>query len=194
MFGDDDTPKMSDLPALVVPGRTCGTCTVCCRILAVEELNKPRSTWCVHCIPQKGCGIHPSRPQVCREFVCNWLLLESLGPEWKPERSKFVLQSVAYQGGHQCLAVHVDPDHPESWRQPPFYEKIKQWAAKASERATGGIYFVLVQIDLRKILILPDREIDLGTFANKEAITLDRRVSASAIEFVARKIPRGAST
>jgi len=55
---------------------------------------------------------------------------------------------------------------------------------------TGFVRFLVPHFDLRKILILPDREIDLGTFANNETITLDRRVSGTAIEFVARKVSR----
>src|SRR4029450_3980750 len=80
-----------------VPGRTCGTCTLCCKVYpVVPDLDKPRSVWCPHCVAGKGCGIHVKRPNICRTFFCNWLLDEALGPEWKPERCKFVLHAVYY--------------------------------------------------------------------------------------------------
>ena len=35
-----------------IPGRTCGTCTLCCKAVAVEELAKPIGDWCPHCVRQ----------------------------------------------------------------------------------------------------------------------------------------------
>ena len=187
---DLSTPLVSDLPALVVPGRSCGTCSLCCKVFAVSDFNKPRSVWCQHCAPDGGCAIHATRPSLCREFFCNWLLLENLGPEWKPERCHLVLQSIVYPGDHQCLAIHVDPDFPDSWRSPPFHQQIKQWSLKASERTTGPLYFVRLVIDLRNLIVLPDREIDLGNLAENESVHVERSVTAQGVKFVARKIPR----
>jgi hypothetical protein len=126
---------------------------------------------------------------VCREFFCNWLLIDALGPEWQPERSKIVLQSVALAGGHQGLSVHADPDFPENWRLPPYYTKIKAWAAKAAQntKQTGPIYFVVAEVDLRKFLILPDRDVDLGVFQDKESIEIERQVRNGHAEITARK-------
>jgi len=180
----------ADLADLVVPGRACGSCTLCCTLIAVEELHKPRSQPCVHCVARRGCGIHATRPDSCRKFICNWLLLEDLGPEWKPEQCNFVLQSVGFSDGSQCLAVSVDPAFPNSWRLPPFYEQIKRWAAKASQQRSGGIHFVLVQIDNQKIVILPEREIDLGTFTKDDDFRIDRKITFNSVEFIVRKVSK----
>jgi hypothetical protein len=52
--------------------RTCGTCTACCTILGVVELNKPNYSPCSHeC--KAGCAIYSTRPVSCRVWSCNWL-------------------------------------------------------------------------------------------------------------------------
>jgi hypothetical protein len=183
-------PDVSPLESKIVAGRGCGSCTLCCKIFAVPEVGSPRSVLCKHCIPEKGCSIHASRPSICRDFFCNWLLIETLGPEWQPERSKIVLQSLAMPGGHQALCVHADPDYPNNWLSPPYYPKIKAWAAKAKQqtKADGPIYFVIAEIHRRKLLILPDCDRDLGDFEDHEQIEIERRVlSSGRVEVFARK-------
>lgn len=182
-------PDVSPLESKIVPGRSCGSCTLCCKVFAVPEVESPRSVLCKHCIPNKGCSIHSSRPPICREFFCNWLLIDTLGPEWQPERSKIVLQSVAVAGGHQGLSVHADPDFPNNWRQPPYYPQIKAWAAKAQQntKQIGPIYFVIAEVHHRKYLILPDHDVDLGDFEDRDEIQIERRLSNGRIEVFARK-------
>jgi hypothetical protein len=71
----------------ILQPRTCGTCTLCCKLIEVTELEKPRGTWCHHCRQhqgQGGCNIYQDRPLGCREFVCGWLqgeVPEDLKPE-----------------------------------------------------------------------------------------------------------------
>jgi hypothetical protein len=38
--------------------KTCGDCTLCCEVMAIEELSKPASVWCSHCKPGNGCLIY----------------------------------------------------------------------------------------------------------------------------------------
>lgn len=57
--------------------RACGSCSLCCRVLRVEELAKPAGRDCVHQRREGGaaggCGIYPSRPAICRDYRCLWL-------------------------------------------------------------------------------------------------------------------------
>ena len=53
-------------------GRTCGDCTACCTVLAVEELRKPMRWACEH-VACDGCRAYEARPQACRDFNCLWL-------------------------------------------------------------------------------------------------------------------------
>ena len=53
-------------------GRACGECRACCTTCAVNELDKPLNTPCVH-LAAHGCGIYENRPQSCRDYDCAWL-------------------------------------------------------------------------------------------------------------------------
>src|SRR5262245_46776403 len=115
----------------VVSGRACGTCTLCCKAAAVEELAKPMGAWCPHCRRAEGCAIYDARPPSCRTFHCQWMLAPGLGDEWKPERAQFAL--VKSEGGRRLTAL-VDPGYPTAWRRSPYYENLKQWAVDAERK------------------------------------------------------------
>lgn len=54
--------------------RSCGSCSMCCKVLGIPELDKPADKWCQHCDPgNDGCTIYEDRPPVCRTFECIWL-------------------------------------------------------------------------------------------------------------------------
>ena len=53
--------------------RQCGSCTLCCKLLAVPAIEKPAGKWCQYCERSKGCGIYDVRPAGCRTFNCMWL-------------------------------------------------------------------------------------------------------------------------
>src|SRR5258708_26024947 len=38
----------------IVPGRACGECSLCCKLIRVDAFAKAPGTWCAHCAP--GCG------------------------------------------------------------------------------------------------------------------------------------------
>lgn len=58
--------------ALKASSRKCGTCTACCTLMGVEEINKPVYTPCSQLGASK-CGIYAQRPRSCAEFSCLWL-------------------------------------------------------------------------------------------------------------------------
>lgn len=57
----------------------CDGCTVCCDVFSVPELEKPVNSPCQNCT-DSGCGIHKSRPNVCRDFQCAYIM-----GDWKIE-------------------------------------------------------------------------------------------------------------
>jgi hypothetical protein len=152
----------------VVPGRTCGTCTLCCKLIAVVEFDKPPGEWCPHCVRKGGCAIHATRPVGCRTFFCHWMTEKGLSPDWKPERSKLVL--VLSEGEH--MTAFVDPGTPGAWRQSPYYETLKRWSADAVRAKPER--FVMVRIGTRGLIVLPDREIDIGTVGPNESLRIVR--------------------
>ena len=56
-----------------IPGKSCGSCIMCCTALEIPELKKPAGPACPNCILSGGCTIYADRPQVCRDFECLWL-------------------------------------------------------------------------------------------------------------------------
>lgn len=53
--------------------RTCGSCSLCCTVLRVDELAKLGGRPCLHQSPEGGCRVHADRPAVCRAYRCAWL-------------------------------------------------------------------------------------------------------------------------
>ena len=122
-----DNASLDPTKFVVTPaaGRDCGSCTLCCKVFEVPSLNKPVGKWCAHCKPGKGCGIHDTRPEHCRAFYCAWMTEDWLGPEWKPDRAKFVL---TIDPATQFLLAQLDPGAPLAWKQSPYYPQFKRWA------------------------------------------------------------------
>lgn len=150
-------------PQQVVPGRECGSCTLCCKVMGITELQKPRGTWCKHCLPRKGCGIYETRPTECRSFFCGWLLEAKLGPEWKPEISRIVLTPTPEGNG---IAVRCDPGFPTAWRQSPYHNAILEWAEAA--RPHDGV--VIVCVGAKMTIIAPEGEFPLGEVGDDDQI------------------------
>jgi hypothetical protein len=126
--------------------------------MEIAAFEKAAGAWCGHCPPgHSGCKIYDTRPEECRNFYCQWLLYPGFGPEWYPLDCKMILLLHPHKEG---LVVHVDPDFPDAWRNEPYHRQLRQWAFRG--RHTG--MYVAVWIKTRRIVILPDRDIDLGEF------------------------------
>ena len=111
----------------------CGTCTMCCRLLGVAEIDKPPGVWCQHCTPGVGCRLHEKAafPHDCAEYVCLWLQCRQenhpLPDELRPDRSKVVIdaQKIEYSG-HEAHNVRCAPGYPDAWRKPPIKALIQR--------------------------------------------------------------------
>lgn len=124
--------------------RTCGTCTLCCRLPDIDELSKPANEWCSHCTDGIGCTIYPNRPQTCRDFLCLWMTDAKLGDEWEPTKSHMMV----YAQGPQVTAL-VDPAFPETWKVEPYGSQLHDWAART--KTHGGYLIVFVGDDVFKV-------------------------------------------
>ncbi len=112
--------------------RGCGDCSLCCEVLKIDELQKPKDQWCKHCLPGAGgCSIYETRPTCCRTFACMWLIDPILPEEWRPTRSKMVVRVAASekQGWLSC-EVHVDPEFPDIWKSEPYRRHLRELAYK----------------------------------------------------------------
>jgi len=159
----------------VAPGKACGTCMMCCKVLPIPELAKPAGQWCSHAVTGKGCGIYEDRPPVCRSFYCHWLVDPTLGPEWKPNKAKFVMYPD--RDSPDIYNIMVDPAFPDAWAKPPYLERIRSWVAGGA--ALGR--FALVHVGPRLTAVLPDRIVDLGTVKSKFALIRERDPTGKTI-------------
>lgn len=70
----------------------CGSCTLCCRLLNIKDVNSPAGSSCKHCKEGVGCGIYNIRPEPCREFKCAWLQMKTATPELRPDKCYVVFE------------------------------------------------------------------------------------------------------
>jgi hypothetical protein len=155
--------------------RTCGDCTLCCKVMAIEEIAKPAGRWCRHCKPGRGCLVYESRPGECRAFNCLWLVDERFGAHWKPSRSKMVLTT-----SEDGIEIRCDGGFPDAWRKEPFRNEIGKLAASGQEHDVT----VLVIAGQRMVLVTPEREFDLGEVAADQRIVREmegHRVVAATV-------------
>lgn len=144
--------------------RSCGPCTLCCKIYEIAETESALGSWCKHCEPGKGCKIWESRPDFCRAFFCNWIKLDWLGEDWRPDIAKFVFT----MDPNGYLLFQVDPGTPDAWKREPYYSQIKTWANEALSRGRGTLVFV----NKAATLILPDGDAQLGELGPEDRISI----------------------
>jgi hypothetical protein len=133
--------------------KTCGSCTLCCKLLAVEELAKPMGQWCVHL--RSGCGIYGTRPQACRTFECVWLMDPQMPHRFRPDQTRVVLDQDP-EGTR--LIARCDPANPGAWRRNPMYAALKAYAAET----WGAGKLVLAVAGRRTWVVTPKEDVDLG--------------------------------
>ena len=146
----------------IAPGRSCGKCSMCCKLLHIIELEKPANQWCKHCKPgYGGCSIYETRPSICRSFACGWLMSDKVGPEWYPMLSHMIL-SLAPFNGVQTVTCTVDPRYPWMWREQPYYAQLKQLAQQGLHvQSAEDILFVHVRCGHQVWLIVPNDDIEI---------------------------------
>ena len=146
-------------------GRACGPCTLCCKVYDVPEAASPMGRWCGHCEPGRGCRIWETRPAQCRAFDCNWIKMNWLGEEWRPDRSKFVFTIDPASGN---LMFQVDPGSPDAWRREPYYSQIRRWSAEGLARGRCALAFV----NKTATLVLPDEDRRLGELGPRDRVSI----------------------
>ena len=143
--------------------RACGKCSLCCRLLGVKELEKPKNVLCKHCKGNGGgCGIYDARPEVCRKWFCQWLANSEFGDDWYPLKCGMVVHKTVEVsiGGRVTyrLTVDVDPDKPEVWRKKPYRDGIWRMAQTGIEGRFGLRFQTTVAIGRRQWWILPNED------------------------------------
>lgn len=132
--------------------KVCGTCTLCCELLVIKELDKPENRVCEHQNKAEGgCRIYGRHPASCQSFRCHWLTYPAFDDSWKPDACHFLIM----QPTPQVLVACVDTDHPDAWRAEPYYSQLKQW----SEATLTGRGAVLAYVGADVWAIFPEEDL-----------------------------------
>jgi hypothetical protein len=118
--------------------RSCGECTLCCKLLPVREIEKHANTRCIH-QRHSGCRVYRKDgfPLSCRLWSCLWLVDAQTAGLRRPDRSGYVIDMVAQPiwaqdnetGEMQETAAYTiwcDPARREAWRDPALLALVDQ--------------------------------------------------------------------
>src|SRR5215831_7400956 len=122
--------------------RHCASCSLCCRLLPVREVDKPANTKCRH---QRGrqpcCAVYGQEfafPNSCATWTCRWLV----DPDFhlpRPDRAHYVVDvfpdTIVCQEGDRMVRVPVvqvwvDPQYPDAHRDP----RLRAWLAEQGKQ------------------------------------------------------------
>lgn len=120
--------------------------------MGVPEV-KENHQWCPHCVPgRRACQIYDTRPQRCRDFVCQWLIDERFGDHWFPKHARIIVDH-RVEGDVAVVCFVVDPNHPSRWREEPWFSDIKKVARSGLDGFRGVKWTTLVLIRDARIVI-----------------------------------------
>ena len=93
---------------------------MCCIVLEIDELKKPAGPACLNCA-YPGCRIYPDRPQVCRDFECEWLTSRTLPQHFRPDLIGAILMEDPDTGEYRAVCA---PKRPHVWRNPKVFAHL----------------------------------------------------------------------
>jgi len=128
-----------------MPDRHCGTCTLCCKLLPVRELEKDANTKCRH-QSSKGCGVYrrPGFPDSCRLWSCRWLVDDDTADMLRPDRTGYVLDimpdmmRLENNDTGEVHEIEVVQVWVEGSRAPLVFDKrLRRYAERRAERGAA---------------------------------------------------------
>ena len=86
--------------------RECGDCSVCCEVLEIPAINKPKKTICPNVCDGGGCSIYQERPSECRTFQCIWSEGYT-GCGQRPDKSGIMAYHIDTKYGKTLLILEI---------------------------------------------------------------------------------------
>lgn len=72
----------------------CGSCTLCCKLLNIIEVNSKSGKYCQYCNPNVGCNIYFKHPQSCKTFNCVWMQMKKVHMDLRPDKCHVVFEKI----------------------------------------------------------------------------------------------------
>lgn len=136
----------------------CDGCTMCCKLLDIAELDKPKDKWCPDCVIGSGCAIYNARPAPCRDFACLWLESQTasspLPPGLRPDRSRVMLY---FSEDRQAILGRCDPARPDAWREEAVFNLLCLFSTKGMKVMfdNGRDHFAMDGPRARRVALSP---------------------------------------
>jgi hypothetical protein len=133
----------------------CGSCTLCCKVKSISELNKPMHTWCPNCDKSKGCRIYdtPEKPASCTAYTCLWYATQSfedptrrLPLHFRPDHTKVVVD-VPGNMDNPAAIFWIDPSYPGAMRSEENQTLVRMLATEHAVIEARGRKRKLVAIN-----------------------------------------------
>lgn len=143
---------------------------------------KPYNQWCVSCSTHQRCDRYDTRPALCRQFECHYLLSD-LGEQWRPNHCGLI---VSFHANPNRISILVDPEQPLRWREMPYIAQIMRWSQG---------YAVTVMVATEAFAVYPDRIEALGEVAEDETIvTQEQMLASGAVRFASKRMKKAEVT
>lgn len=121
--------------------RSCGDCTLCCKLLGVRALNKQPFEYCSHCNIGSGCKVYQCRPDECKDFNCLWLQ-GKVDEELKPNSCHVVLADlnqdlekldIQLEDDRKVIVAYVDSDYPDAYKEGKIKDLLNDYLKEGTE-------------------------------------------------------------
>lgn len=140
----------------------CDGCGECCRLLDVQEIQKPKYVECsalrrdLH--GNARCGVQEQKPSSCVAFFCLWLMSqmrpnpgEALPDLLRPDKSHVIFYRNGTEQDPRVVFLEVDPKFPNAWAEVIVQVEINRLKNR------GAI--IVVQIGDDRVIIQKDQPI-----------------------------------
>lgn len=150
----------------VLQPKTCGPCTLCCKVLAVIDLEPPKAKdiWCRYAEKGDGCGIYEARPESCRTFACTWLT-DFSSEAFRPDKIHGVLAATL---DGENIVLHEDPGYRMHARD------ALRWFIESFIKS--GEHYVVVVCGTERLLMGTEERLKRVTVVRDADPTLDHLV------------------
>lgn len=164
-------------------GRRCGDCTLCCKLLPVNELGKGAGERCRHQRSGKGCAVYrkPGFPRACAFWNCRWLVGQA-GETRRPDRAHYVIDVMPdYVVAHDksgetinfaVVQIWIDPGYRDAHRDPA----LRRWLDETEQMA-----LVRFSSSEAMLLVPPSRTHDCR-WVERTTMTSEKTHSLAEIE------------
>ena len=70
----------------------CDGCTLCCKMMAIPQMNSPAGEYCRGCFIDIGCCIYDDAPEECLEYACAYAQMNRASIKLRPDNCHVIFE------------------------------------------------------------------------------------------------------